>query len=83
MAKKEIFGIVISNTMDKTVVIKVMNTYAHSIYSKIITKTKNYLVHDEKQECNIGDRILVKECRPLSKKKRWVLVKIISKNSLI
>ena len=46
-------------------------------------KTKKYLAHDELQECNIGDKVLVQECRPLSKRKRWKLVKILSKSSLI
>ena len=48
-----------------------------------MVKTKRYLAHDENQECNIGDQVLVKESRPLSKRKRWVLVKIISKSSLV
>ena len=82
MPVKEKIGIVISNKMEKTVVIKVENRYSHPIYGKIVIKTKKYLVHDENQECNIGDQVLVQECRPLSKKKHWKLVKIISKSSL-
>lgn len=83
MALKEQIGIVVSNKMDKTVVIKVESRYPHPIYSKTVVKTKKYLVHDESQTCSIGDQILVQECRPLSKKKRWTLAKIISKASLI
>ena len=83
MPEKEKIGIVISTKMQKTVVIKVENRYSHPIYSKIVIKTKKYLVHDEMGECNIGDQVLVHECRPLSKKKRWKLAKIISKSSLI
>lgn len=83
MPVKEKIGIVISTKMQKTVVIKVENRYSHPIYSKIVIKTKKYLVHDEMGECNIGDQVLVHECRPLSKKKRWKLAKIISKSSLI
>ena len=83
MTAKEKIGTVISNKMQKTVVIKVENRYSHPIYSKIMLKTRKYLVHDENQECNIGDQILVQECRPLSKRKRWILSKIISKSSLI
>jgi len=83
MPLKEQIGIVISNKMEKTIVIKVENRYPHPIYAKTMVKTKKYLVHDENQTCNVGDQILVQESRPLSKKKRWKLVKIISKASLI
>lgn len=83
MSVKEQLGIVISNKMQKTIVVKVENRYSHPIYSKTILKTKKYLAHDELQQCNIGDQVLVKQCRPLSKLKRWELVKIISKASLI
>lgn len=83
MPVKEKIGIVISNKMEKTVVIKVENRYIHPIYHKTIVKTKKYLAHDELGECNIGDQVLVEETRPLSKRKRWKLSKIISKSSLI
>ena len=83
MPIKERSGIVVSNKMEKTIVVKIENRYPHPIYSKTITKTKKYLVHDEMNECNIGDQVLVHECRPLSRKKRWKLAKIISKSSLV
>ena len=83
MPVKQQIGIVISNKMKKSVVIKVENRYSHPIYSKTLTKTKKYLVHDEFDECNIGDQILVEECRPLSRRKRWKLIKILLKSSLI
>ena len=83
MPVKEKIGIVISDKMNKTVVIKVENRYPHPIYAKTVVKTRKYLVHDENSECNIGDQILVQECRPLSKRKRWTLNKILSKSSLI
>lgn len=83
MPVKEKIGTVISNKMDKTIVVKVENRYPHPIYLKTMTKTKKYLVHDEMGECNIGDQVLVQECRPLSRRKRWKLRKIISKSSLI
>ena len=69
--------------MEKTIVVKVENRYPHPIYSKTLTKTKKYLAHDELEECNIGDQVLIEECRPLSKKKRSKLVKILKKSSLI
>ena len=83
MPVKEKVGIVISNKMQKTVVVKVESRYPHPIYSKTMIKTKKYLAHDELSECNIGDKVLVTECRPLSKKKRWAITKIISRSSLI
>jgi small subunit ribosomal protein S17 len=83
MPVKERIGTVVSNKMEKTIVVKVENRYPHPIYSKTITKTKKYLVHDEMGECNIGDQVLVQECRPLSRNKRWKLAKIISKSSLV
>jgi small subunit ribosomal protein S17 len=53
------------------------------MYSKTLIKTKKYLAHDEAEECNIGDQVMLEECRPLSKRKRWKLVQILSKSSLI
>ena len=83
MSVKQQIGIVVSNKMNKTVVIKVENRYAHPIYSKTIIKTKKYMVHDALETCSVGDQVLVEECRPLSKKKRWKLIQILSKSSLL
>ena len=83
MPVKQQVGIVISNKMQKTIVIKVENRYPHPMYAKTLIKTKKYLAHDELETCNIGDKVLVQECRPLSKRKRWMLVEILSKSSLI
>ena len=83
MPVKQEIGIVISNKMQKTIVVKIENRYSHPIYSKTLIKTKKYLAHDELETCNIGDQVLVEECRPLSKRKRWKLIKVLSKSSLI
>ena len=83
MPVKEKVGIVVSNKMDKTVVVRVESRFPHPIYSKTMVKTKKYLAHDEMEQCNIGDEVLVQETRPLSKRKRWTLAKILSKSSLI
>ena len=83
MPVKQQIGIVISNKMQKTIVVKVENRYPHPIYSKTLIKTKKYLVHDELEECNVGDQVLIEECRPLSKRKRCTLIKILNKSSLI
>ena len=83
MPVKQQMGIVISNKMQKTVVVKIENRYSHPIYSKTLIKTKKYLAHDELEKCNIGDQVLIQESRPLSKRKRWKLIEILSKSSLI
>jgi small subunit ribosomal protein S17 len=83
MPVKEKVGIVVSNKMDKTIVVQVESRFSHPIYSKTMVKTKKYLAHDETEQCNIGDEVLVQETRPLSKRKRWTLTKILSKSSLI
>ena len=83
MATKQQIGLIVSNKMQKTVVVKIENRYPHPMYSKTLIKTKKYLVHNELKECNIGDKVLMEECRPISKKKRWKLIKILSKSSLI
>jgi small subunit ribosomal protein S17 len=83
MPVKQQIGIVTSNKMLKTIVVQIENRYSHPMYSKTMTKTKKYLAHDELEQCNIGDQVLVQECRPLSKKKRWKFIKILSKASLI
>ena len=83
MPVKQQVGTVISTKMQKTIVVKVENRYPHPLYSKTLIKTKKYLAHDEFEESKIGDQVLVEECRPLSKRKRWKLVKTLSKSSLI
>ena len=83
MPVKERIGIVVSTKMEKTVVVQVESRFPHPMYSKTMVKTKKYLVHDEMGESNIGDQVLVRETRPLSKRKRWTLAQIISKSSLI
>jgi small subunit ribosomal protein S17 len=83
MPVKEKVGIVISNKMDKTIVVKVENRYPHPIYSKTLVKTKKYLAHDESEQSNIGDQVLLHESRPLSKRQCWKLLKVLSQSSLI
>ena len=83
MPVKQQIGIVISNKMQKTIVVKIENRYSHPMYSKILVKTKKYLAHNELENCKIGDQVLIQECRPLSKRKSWKLIEILSKSSLI
>lgn len=77
--RKTAVGRVVSNKMDKTVVIAIQDSVKHPIYGKIIKRTVKYKVHDELNECNVGDRVRIMETRPLSKDKRWRLVEIIEK----
>ena len=70
-------GVVTSNKMDKTVVVAARFKDMHPIYGKFVLKTKKYHAHDEKNECNVGDKVLLMETRPLSKTKRWRVVEII------
>ena len=79
MPKKERQGVVVSNKMDKTIVVKVASYDPHPKYKKIIETTKNYKAHDENNECGIGDTVRIIESKPLSGGKRWVLESIVEK----
>ena len=72
-------GIVISNKMDKTIVVKLEEQYTHSLYGKVVNRSVKFKAHDEKNEAGIGDRVLLMETRPLSATKRWRMVSIIEK----
>jgi small subunit ribosomal protein S17 len=72
-------GKVVSNKMDKTIVVAVENHVKHPLYKKIVQRTYKLKAHDENNECNIGDTVKVMETRPLSKDKRWRLVEIVEK----
>ena len=77
--RKTRVGIVISDKMDKTIVVAIEDSVQHPLYHKIIKRTYKLKAHDEKNEAGIGDTVKVMECRPLSKDKRWRLVEIIEK----
>ena len=72
-------GVVVSNKMDKTIVVEIRTRVKHPLYGKIMNRTKSFKAHDENNECGIGDTVRVMETRPLSKDKRWRLVEIIEK----
>ncbi|MBX0311804.1 MAG: 30S ribosomal protein S17 [Sulfurihydrogenibium sp.] len=74
---KEFVGKVVSNKMDKTVVVAVERKFPHPLYEKQVKKTKKFYAHDEENKCNEGDIVRIRETRPLSKLKRWVVVEII------
>ncbi len=72
-------GVVVSDKMDKTVVVAVERMMRHPLYGKIIRRTKKFKAHDENNECRVGDVVTIMETRPLSRHKRWRVVKIIQK----
>lgn len=77
--RKVRIGKVVSDKMDKTIVVVVVDNVKHPLYGKIVKRTYKLKAHDENNECNIGDRVKVMETRPLSKDKRWRLVEIVEK----
>ncbi|NLM74318.1 MAG: 30S ribosomal protein S17 [Clostridiaceae bacterium] len=77
--RKTMTGVVVSNKMDKTIVVAVVDSVKHPLLKKIMKRTYKLKAHDENNECNIGDRVEVMETRPLSKEKRWRLVRIVEK----
>lgn len=77
--RKERIGVVVSNKMQKSIVVEIERREKHPIYGKFIKKTNRFMAHDEKEECNIGDTVRIMETRPLSKRKCWRLVEIIER----
>lgn len=77
--RKERVGIVVSDKMDKTIVVAVSERVKHPLYKKIVNRTKKFKTHDENNACGIGDKVLIQETRPLSKDKCWRLVEIVEK----
>ncbi|MBQ0130390.1 MAG: 30S ribosomal protein S17 [Bacteroidales bacterium] len=77
--RKERIGVVVSNKMDKSIVVEIERREKHPIYGKFIKKTSRFMAHDEKNDCNIGDTVRIMETRPLSRHKHWRLVEIIER----
>ena len=77
--RKTRVGTVVSDKMDKTIVVAVKDNVQHPLYKKILKRTVKFKAHDENNECRIGDRVMIMETRPLSKDKNWRMVKIIEK----
>jgi len=75
--RKELIGVVVSDKMDKTIVVKVERLVTHPLYKKTIKKSKKYKVHDEENKAKTGDKVKIMETRPLSKEKRWRLVEVL------
>ncbi|MBQ1696815.1 MAG: 30S ribosomal protein S17 [Bacteroidales bacterium] len=77
--RKERIGVVVSNKMQKSIVVEVNRKMKHPKYGKFIQRSKKFIAHDENNECNIGDTVRIMETRPLSKRKNWRLVEIVEK----
>jgi small subunit ribosomal protein S17 len=77
--RKERVGIVSSNKMEKSVVVSEVKKVKHPVYGKFVLKTKKYVAHDEKNDCNEGDTVKIMETRPMSKTKKWRIVEIIER----
>ena len=77
--RKERIGVVSSNKMEKSIVVNETKRVKHPMYGKFVLRTKKYVAHDEKNDCNIGDTVRIMETRPLSKTKRWRLVEILER----
>jgi small subunit ribosomal protein S17 len=77
--RKERIGVVVSDKMDKSIVVKVEVREKHPIYGKFVKKTKKFVAHDEKQDGQIGDTVRIMETRPLSKNKRWRIVEVVER----
>lgn len=77
--RRERIGVVVSNSMEKSIVIAVKQKVKHPIYGKFVNKTSKFMAHDEENSCNVGDTVKIGETRPLSKNKRWRLVEIIER----
>ena len=81
--RKELIGIVLSNKMQKTIVVEVTRKKAHAMYGRVISIRKKFYAHDEKNETHPGDVVKIEESRPLSKLKRWTLKEIVQKTALV
>jgi len=81
--KRSLTGRVVSDKMDKTVTVLVERRVKHALYGKIITRSKKYHAHDEKNECHEGDMVLIEECRPIAKTKAWRVSKLIEKARVV
>jgi small subunit ribosomal protein S17 len=83
MSKVEVYGTVVSNKMDKSVVVAVERQVRHDVYGKQQRLTSRFMAHDEKNEAGVGDRVALVSSRPLSRRKRWVVTRIVEKAKVV
>ena len=79
MASKEITGVIVSDKMDKSVVVAVERQIRHDVYGKTQKRTSKFLAHNEQNDAKVGDRVAIVESRPLSRRKRWVVTRVVEK----
>jgi small subunit ribosomal protein S17 len=77
--RRHLTGVVTSDKMDKTVVVSVERRYRHPLYKKVVKETKKYMVHDENNDCRVGDTVSIVESRPYSRRKRWAVEEIVER----
>jgi len=77
--RRRLIGYVVSDKMDKTVVVRVERLFRHPLYGKVVRRSKKYMAHDEENACRVGDKVRIVESRPLSRHKRWVVEKILER----
>ena len=77
--RKHLVGVVVSDKMDKTAVVRVERRYRHPLYKKVIRSAKKYMAHDEQNSCRIGDKVRIVESRPMSRHKRWMVEDILER----
>ena len=77
--RKKMVGVVVSDKMDKTVMVEVARSARHPLYGKVLRRVKKYMAHDEQNECQMGDRVEIIESRPLSRRKRWAVKQIVER----
>ena len=82
MARKRRVGFAVADARHKTVSVRVERTVRHPLYKKVLRRRKRYLAHDELNDCKIGDRVVIEECRPLSKRKSWRVVEILERREV-
>lgn len=83
MPHSEIYGVVVSDKMDKSVVVAVERQVRHDMYGKIRRRTSQFMAHDEKNEAKVGDRVALVEGRPLSRRKRWVVTRVVERAKVV
>ncbi len=79
--RQEKVGIVTSDKAQKTLTVTVVRQFSHPLYKKVVRRSKNFLVHDEKNECRVGDTVRIQETRPLSRRKRWRVMAVIARGA--
>ena len=80
MPKKQYTGVVVSDKMDKTVVVSITRLYQHPVYKKTVRKQKKYKAHDEQNQCKMGDKVTIVESSPISKDKRWEVIEVVERS---